>query len=144
MGDQELDLALAVRELVRSVDAFRNERAAAIGPVSVTDIAALGHLYVDGSHTPTDLARRLRVTTASVTELLDRLEQRGWISREPHPHDRRRILVTLTDAGHGLTCDTYRQFATRLAPVYDILTSDQRKTVMGFLRAAATQLADAD
>lgn len=143
MGDHDLELALAVRDLVRSVEAFRAGHAAAIGGVATTDIVTLGHLYVQGPHSPTDLARRLGVTTASVTELLDRLEQRRWISRRPHPHDRRRVVATLTGTGQALIADIYREFGARLAPAYDDLGPDQRQVVLRFLHAAATRLADA-
>ncbi len=142
MADPDLELALAVRELVRSVDAYRGGRAADVGGVAVTDIVALGHLYVQGSHTPTDLARHLQVTTASITELLDRLEKRAWVSREPHPHDRRRIVVNLTGAGRELIAGIYREFGSRLAPAFDTLDPGQRQTVLDFLRTSAVRLAD--
>ncbi len=49
--------------------------------------------------TPTDIASRLIVTTASVTSLLDTLERRGFVRRRPHPDDRRRLLVEVTADG---------------------------------------------
>ncbi|MFE3441747.1 MarR family winged helix-turn-helix transcriptional regulator [Nocardia sp. NPDC059180] len=142
MADGDMELALAVRELVRRADVYRGERADAIGGVAVTDIVALGHLFVQGPQSPTELAARLHVTTASVTELVDRLEQRGWTSRGPHPHDRRRILVSLTDTGRTLISETYQDLALRLTPAFAALTTDQQQAVMLFLRLAADGLAD--
>jgi DNA-binding MarR family transcriptional regulator len=46
---------------------------------------------------PTTIAERLIVTTATVTSLLDTLERRGLVVRQPNPHDRRKLLVALTD-----------------------------------------------
>lgn len=53
--------------------------------------------------TPTELTERypLPLTTATMTGLLDTCSRRGWIRREPHPTDRRRTLVHLTDAGEA-------------------------------------------
>ena len=48
---------------------------------------------------PSTIARRLLVTTASVTSLLDTLERRGFVTRSPDPNDRRKVLVALTDSG---------------------------------------------
>lgn len=48
---------------------------------------------------PTTISERLLVTTASVTSLLDTLERRGLVARLRDPHDRRRLLVSLTEAG---------------------------------------------
>ena len=48
---------------------------------------------------PTVIAERLLVTTASVTSLLDTLERRSLVTRSPDPDDRRKVLVALTSDG---------------------------------------------
>lgn len=48
------------------------------------------------------IAERLLVRSASMTSLLDTLERRGLIERRPHPSDRRKILVHLTDAARRI------------------------------------------
>jgi DNA-binding MarR family transcriptional regulator len=52
--------------------------------------------------TPTDLYRSVLVTSATMTERLDRLERRGLIRRSPATRDRRSVLVELTPAGRSL------------------------------------------
>ena len=37
-----------------------------------------------------------------MTSLLDTLERRGLVRRQPHPSDRRQLLVSLTDEGQAL------------------------------------------
>lgn len=46
-----------------------------------------------------DVARRLLVTPAVVTGLIDRLERRGYVRRINSTDDRRRVLLALTDEG---------------------------------------------
>lgn len=46
---------------------------------------------------PHVIAERLLVSSASMTSLLDTLERRGLVERQPHPTDRRKILVHLTE-----------------------------------------------
>ena len=48
---------------------------------------------------PHIIADRLLVTTGTMTMLLDTLQRRGLIRRIPHPGDRRKLLIDLTDAG---------------------------------------------
>ena len=48
---------------------------------------------------PNQIADRLIISRASVTSLLDSLEKRGFVKRQPHPSDRRMLLVELTDSG---------------------------------------------
>jgi DNA-binding MarR family transcriptional regulator len=61
--------------------------------VNPTDLEAMEHLIRDGALSPTELARRLGVTTAAVTTVVDRLIAVGHVSREPNPRDRRGVLV---------------------------------------------------
>lgn len=49
-----------------------------------------------------ELGRLLNLSPASVTRLIDRLEERGLIARERDPDDRRRVAVRLLPAGRRL------------------------------------------
>jgi DNA-binding MarR family transcriptional regulator len=42
------------------------------------------------------LAETLLTTPHAATELVDRLCSSGWVVRNKHPHDRRRLVLTLT------------------------------------------------
>jgi DNA-binding MarR family transcriptional regulator len=55
-----------------------------------------------GSLSPTTIADRLIITTASITSLLDTLQRRGLVQRTPDDTDRRRVVVTITDEGRAV------------------------------------------
>lgn len=57
----------------------------------------LGLLLRNGPSTQTALAAQLEVEPISVSRLIDRMEQGGWLRREPHPDDRRARIVQATD-----------------------------------------------
>lgn len=61
--------------------------------VNHTDLVAMQHLISAGHLTPSEIARRLGITTAAVTVVVDRLAKAGHVRREPNPHDRRGVLV---------------------------------------------------
>ena len=61
------------------------------------------------SVSPNHIADRLIISRASVTSLLDSLEKRGFVKRQPHPSDRRMLLVELTNSG--------RQVANQFRPI---------------------------
>ena len=46
------------------------------------------------------LGKKLQISSATMTGILDRLEKLGLVERQPHPDDRRAILICLTDKGH--------------------------------------------
>ncbi|GLJ79966.1 MarR family transcriptional regulator [Microbacterium imperiale] len=47
--------------------------------------------------TPSNITHELGISSASTTAMLDRLERAGYLRREPHPSDRRKVFVTLGD-----------------------------------------------
>jgi DNA-binding MarR family transcriptional regulator len=51
--------------------------------------------------TPGVIAERAIIAAASTTSVIDTLERRGLVTRSPHPTDRRKVLVDLTDAGRA-------------------------------------------
>jgi DNA-binding MarR family transcriptional regulator len=81
-----------LREIREVSSAFETHLGAEL-TVNPTDLAAMEHLIQDGPLTPTELAKRLGLTTAAVTTSIDRLTAVGHVSRAPNPADRRGLLV---------------------------------------------------
>ena len=46
-----------------------------------------------------ELQREGQVTSGAITNRVGRLEQRGWVTRDVDPSDRRQVLVSLTPEG---------------------------------------------
>jgi len=49
-----------------------------------------------------EVANRLIERTPGITRMMDRLEKKGWVSRQRCPDDRRQVLCYLTEAGRQL------------------------------------------
>lgn len=64
----------------------------------LTDARAL-RLVATGPTRPTAIAHRLDLSPAAVTQLLDRLEGRGFVHRAVDPNDRRSTVISLTREG---------------------------------------------
>jgi DNA-binding transcriptional ArsR family regulator len=79
--------------------------------INATDLNCLNILGFSGPMTAGQLAQATGLTTASITGVLDRLEEAGFVRRERDPHDRRRVIVRL-DAVRGM-----RDVAPVFAPV---------------------------
>ncbi|WP_307853940.1 MarR family winged helix-turn-helix transcriptional regulator [Nocardioides palaemonis] len=78
---------------------------------------------------PSALADDLHIAPRSATEVVDALEERGWVDRAPDPTDRRATTLTLTDTGRALVAqiDDVRRDASER--VLDVLTPTQRRTL---------------
>ena len=51
---------------------------------------------------PGQLLQETLVTSGTMTNRVDRLADRGFVTRHDHPEDRRGVLVQLTDTGKGV------------------------------------------
>jgi len=87
----------------------------------------------DGPLSPTVIAERMFVTTASTTSLLDTLEGRGLVTRLPDPSDRRRILVALTDAGRQAVDEFLPQIVALQTAALAGLGETERKRLIASL-----------
>ncbi len=88
--------------LVRTGDLVLGRVAATLQPLEVSPAGGLvlGLLKDAGQPcSPNFISERLIVSPATVTGVLDTLAKRGLVRREPHPSDRRMVLVHLTKAG---------------------------------------------
>jgi DNA-binding MarR family transcriptional regulator len=81
-----------LREVMDLTDKFEKHVGAEL-TVNPTDLEAMQHLIQDGALSPTGLSKRLGISTAAVTSVIDRLTAVGHVTRAPHPTDRRALLV---------------------------------------------------
>jgi DNA-binding MarR family transcriptional regulator len=96
----EEDFLLAMRRAGSIMQLLGQVSADRIG-INATDLNCLNIVALTGHMTAGELARQTGLSTASITGVLDRLEEGGFIRRVRDPHDRRRVIVELA-AGPGL------------------------------------------
>lgn len=94
--------------------------------------------------TPTQLAAAANVAPSSMTHRLDRMVDRGLISREPDPSNRTRVLVELTPAGYRLYVAAIRDADLVESDVLESLSPAQVEQLAGLLERVIAGLDDAD
>src|SRR5918997_364818 len=92
--------------------------------------------HAHGGLTPTELGRRLSLSSGAITALVDRLERSGHVERRPNPADRRSSVVLpvpegLEEAGRHLV-----PVAAELLEKTAELTKEERIAVGKYLEAA--------
>jgi DNA-binding MarR family transcriptional regulator len=107
-------VGLAVSRLVRAQLTRKTQ-----GGATLPQIRALAFINADPACAPSQLAEYLMLSRPAVTRLLDSLGERGWITREAHPDDRRRLQLAVTAPGRA-RLESY--FAAARAIVADRLS----------------------
>jgi MarR family transcriptional regulator, organic hydroperoxide resistance regulator len=110
----EWPLGRLLAAAARSVERDWDERLRAIG-LPHAALIALDIVIRTGPTGADTLARTARVQPQTMSRTLERLERDGMIERGPHPADRRRRVVTVTE--HGRTMwDTARHIEREVLP----------------------------
>lgn len=105
---QRLQLRIGLERLAGLVrnQAWRDGGDVALHPAQR---ALLSILASEGeSLRPSDLAARLGVTAASISDSIRAVETKGWVERAPDPDDARARRLSLTEAGAALIAETQR------------------------------------
>ncbi len=135
MGRTTLDTAALAHDLRLAVMRFsrrlRNQRVDT--SVTLTHLAALSTLKRHGPMSPGELAAHERVQPPSMTRVVVALEERGLVTRTPHPTDGRQVVIGLTDAAEQLLTEEARAREAWLSERLHRLTPEER----AMLREAA-------
>lgn len=107
--------------------------------VTMQQLRVMMILYADGPTRVSVLARKLNVSTPTITGILDRLVKHEFTYRTDDPRDRRVVLNALTDKGREVIEHLQPLDSTRLTRAIESLSDEQQRSV----RSALSTLVDA-
>lgn len=96
--------------------------------------------YKDRDLTQSDLGKRLVVTRASITSVLDKLEAKGLVKRNEVRGNRRIYHVTLTARGRGLIDQIEPPYRQELERVMNGLDEKEQRTLIEMLERVRGQI----
>lgn len=114
---------------------FHTAIAARVG-LGPTEEKTLLLLSGAGSFTAGDIARHTGLTTASVTDLIDRLERKGFVRRVRDSKDRRRVIVEPDRAKLAELAEVFSSFQELFAGFLDTYSDEQLSTITDYLNRA--------
>ncbi|MGN6693088.1 MAG: MarR family winged helix-turn-helix transcriptional regulator [Aquihabitans sp.] len=120
----------------------------ALRPWSLTfaryEVLVLLHFSREGVLPLGKMGDRLMLHQASITNLVDRLEQQGLVRRVPHPTDRRTTLAELTDDGRTTVADATKAVVAAQVGVTELTQREATDLhrILKKLRAGAEDFED--
>lgn len=100
-NDMSDAILIALRRVMRAVDQHSRKLAQSHGLTGPQAIL-LSEIVRSGSLTGSELARRVSLSQATVTDIVKRLEGRHLLVRVRNPDDRRQVLLQATPDGETL------------------------------------------
>ena len=133
----------AVRAYVKLMRAQRGvvarlEPALAACALTLTQLGVLEAVLHLGPLTHRELGRKLLTSPGNLTDVVDKLEKRGLVTRVRAEQDRRQVRVELTEAGRALIADIFPRHAADIAHAMAGLSPAELETLGHLLRKLGT------
>lgn len=138
-GQRLSEAVLRLRRAERQ-QAQRAQRASGLSNMDLTALRYLVQGKRDGRDLgPKDLIVMLETSSATVTNVVDRLESRGLLTRVQHPHDRRAHLLIPTEAAIERVDQSFAAHHSAIVGVIEQLSDTEAECAADVL----TRIADA-
>ena len=129
----DVELATAIRVAVMRLRRKLNYQRAQDHYLTANQLSVMGTLKTHGAMTIGELALHEKVRPPSMTRTITSMEELGLVTREPHPSDRRLVVVRLLPAGEGIIRDDRKHRDAWTASRLTSLTPEE----LAILRQAA-------
>jgi len=102
----------------------------------------LSYLWHNDGIPSAKIARALRISPATVTNMIKRMERGGWIERRPDPDDQRVVRIHLTDKALSLKEEIRRSFRELEEEITDVLTDGEEEALRDLLLKVHSRLVE--
>lgn len=139
---QANDILPTIQSLVHCYQAFvahsdSHIRTLGLTPAQFDIVATLGNTP---GMTATELTGKTLITKGTLTGVVDRLAERGWVERVAHDSDRRSQIVRLTKAGERLFGRVFPAHLDHLESCFVGATAADHKRWQAALRSLQAQI----
>jgi MarR family transcriptional regulator, 2-MHQ and catechol-resistance regulon repressor len=123
-------------KLLRAAKAVvvRLEPGLAEAGLTSTQLGVLEAILHKGPLTQRELGRKVLTSAGNMTDVIDKLERRGLVSRSRQPGDRRAVRVDLTGEGRRIIAALFPTHAGRIAAAMDGLSIAELQELGALLR----------
>lgn len=98
-------------------------------------IDVLASLYFNGNAlSPTELYDAMLFSSGGMTKILNKLEERKLIKREPSLNDKRSTLICLTFEGEILIKECIKKIARAKESIFEVLNEEEKENLQNILK----------
>jgi DNA-binding MarR family transcriptional regulator len=95
------DMAIQLRTVLHRLVKVLRKQTRNEALLSLTERSTLGLLYPDKQLSPSEIAQVEKVTTQSISQVINHLAELNYIDKNPSEEDKRKTLLSLTPVGKG-------------------------------------------
>ena len=91
-------------------------------------------LYNKGPHTVQSISEKFSIPSGSITYVVDKLEKKELVKREPSPTDRRSSIVVITDQGQNVFKEIFPQHVEVISKNLSSITNEEKIQLTDLLK----------
>jgi DNA-binding MarR family transcriptional regulator len=99
MNNQNLHLASELRSVLIRLYKKLRKKSVSAEKLSLTERSTIALIYNNGTILASELALMEKITTQSMSQVVNHLFELGLIVKTPSETDKRKVLISLTDTG---------------------------------------------
>ncbi len=130
------EVLIALRRISRAID-LHSRHLVRTCHLTGPQLIVLTEIIRSGELSPGELARRVTLSNATITGIIDRLERRGLVNRLRSDSDRRRVVISATDEGRKMAASSPPLLQEEFVEKIGRLSDDERHRILDSLRAVA-------
>ena len=127
--DHIREIIYLIRKLIQANEIYTKELNKKF-QVSAPQLQSLLTLYANGPLPLSNIAKLIMVKSSTVTGIIDRLEQKGFVSRVRDSKDRRVINIELTEGGRHLVEDAPPPFQQKIVSGLKKFSENETKQII--------------
>lgn len=146
-NDYSDDVLRAIRRIVRRISSHSHYLAREVGLTvpQLLCLKAIGNLEQTLAEvTVAQVAKRVQLSAATTSRIIDRLERADLVLRERNSKDRRRVCLSLTPGGYERFETLPKPLQDRFVDALDDLDEQERRTILASLERVAALMGAED
>ena len=124
----EFRILTAIRRVIRSVDQYSRKIYMELG-LTTPQLLCLDALGKNDHIITKELAKHVNLSESTVIGIVDRLEAKQYLTRERSKEDRRKVYLSLTDAGRGILNETPSLLQDKFSTALSDLNNDELEVI---------------
>ncbi|MBQ0140175.1 MAG: MarR family transcriptional regulator [Kurthia sp.] len=102
--------------------------------INLTEFAVLELLYHKGNQPIQRIGEQILITSGSITYVVDKLEQKGYVCRDASPTDRRVTFAKLTKEGHAFIEEIFPIHQKLVEEIFSPINLQEKQQVIELLK----------
>lgn len=138
MSKESLKLLVVMLRAAQTVEDLVKKDMRTYG-INPTEFAVLELLYSKGDQPIQKIGEKILLASSSITYVVDKLEEKGFVERIDSSDDRRVKFASLTKKGKDFMAEVFPKHEKRIEEIFSILNDEERDLAIKLLKKIGLQ-----